>query len=94
MATIALSIILQEDSAEILYDIPELPVIHNSTSLALMIMREANCGADCTNHRNSPSDIIGRAWQYAVIYNYILHETLTVLYNLNNQWLCYNLYIL
>ena len=33
-----------------------------------MIIREAHCGADCTNHRRSPSDIIGRARQYAVIY--------------------------
>ena len=51
-----------------LYSILELPVFHNSTRLALLIMREAHSGADSTNHRRSPSDIIGRARQYALIY--------------------------
>ena len=51
-----------------LYGIPELPVLHNSTRLALLIMREAHSGADSLNHRRSPSDIIGRARQYALIY--------------------------
>ena len=31
-------------------------------------MREAHSGADSTSHRKSPSDIIGRARQFAVIY--------------------------
>ena len=51
-----------------LYGIPELPVLHASTKLALLIMREAHSGADSLNHRRSPSDIIGRARQYALIY--------------------------
>ena len=56
------------DTLQKLYGVPELPVLHNSTRLALLIMREAHCGADCTNNRRSPSDINGRALQYAVIY--------------------------
>lgn len=51
-----------------LYGISELPILHNSSRLALLIMREAHSGADRTSHRKSPSDIIGRARQFAVIY--------------------------
>ena len=51
-----------------LYGISELPILHNSSRLALLIIREAHSGADSTSHRKSPSDIIGRARQFAVIY--------------------------
>ena len=44
-----------------LYGISELPILHNSTRLALLIMREVHSGADSPSHRKSPSDIIGRA---------------------------------
>ena len=50
-----------------LYGIPELPVLHNSMRLTLLIMREAHTGADSKSHQKSPSDIIGRAHQYALI---------------------------
>merc|ERR1711873_396022 len=50
-----------------LYGIPELPILHNSSRLALLIMREAHSGADSISHRRSPYDIIGRAHQFAVI---------------------------
>ena len=56
-----------KDTLQKLYGVPELPIIQNSTRLALLIKREAHCGADGTNHRKSPLDIIGRAQQYAVI---------------------------
>ena len=52
-----------------LYGIPELPVLQNSSRLALLIMREAHSGADSMSHRRSTSDIIGRAQQFALIYN-------------------------
>ena len=52
-----------------LYGISELPILHNSTRLALLIMRESHSGADSTSHRRSPADIIGRACQFAVLYN-------------------------
>merc|ERR1711867_46415 len=51
-----------------LYGISELPVLHNSTRLALLITREAHQGQAGVNHRKSPSDMIGRSWQYALIY--------------------------
>ena len=51
-----------------LYGIRELPVLHNSMRLALLIIREAHSGADIMSHRRSPLDIIGRACQYALIY--------------------------
>ena len=51
-----------------LYGISELPVLHNSTRLALLIMREVHQGQDGVNHRKSPSDMIGRSRQYALIY--------------------------
>ena len=57
-----------KDTLQKLYGVPELPVLHNSTRLALLIMREAHCGADGTNYCRSPSHVIGRAQQYAVIY--------------------------
>ena len=44
-----------------LYGISELPVLHNSMRLALLIMREAHSGADSMSHQRSPMDIIGRA---------------------------------
>ena len=47
-----------KDSLQKLYGVPELPVFHNSMRLALLIMREAHSGADSTNHRKSPPDII------------------------------------
>ena len=47
-----------KDTLQKLYGVPELPVLHNSTRLALLIMREAHCGADSTSHHKSPSDII------------------------------------
>ena len=57
-----------KDTLQKLYGIPELPVLHNSTMLALLIMRELHCGADGMSHCKSPLDIIGRAQQYAVVY--------------------------
>ena len=51
-----------------LYGIPELAVLHKTTRLALLIIREAHSGADRMSHRRSPLDIIGRACQYALIY--------------------------
>ena len=44
-----------------LYGISELPILHNSSRLALLIIREAHSKADSTSHRKSPSGIIGRA---------------------------------
>ena len=44
-----------------LYGISELPILHNSSRLTLLIIREAHSRADSTSHRKSPSDIIGRA---------------------------------
>ena len=55
-------------SLQSLYGISELPVLHNSTRLALLIMREVHQGHDGVNHRKSPSDMIGRSRQYALIY--------------------------
>ena len=51
-----------------LYGISELPVLHNSTRLALLIMREVHQGQNGVNHRKCPSDMIGRSRQYALIY--------------------------
>ena len=51
-----------------LYGIAELPILNNTSRLALLIMREAHSGADSTSHRKSPSDIIGRARQFALVY--------------------------
>ena len=51
-----------------LYGTDELPVLHNTSRLALLIMREAHAGADETNLSWSPSDIIGRARMFALIY--------------------------
>ena len=50
-----------------LYGITELPVLYNASRLALLIMREAHSGADSTSHRKSPSDITGRARQFALV---------------------------
>ena len=50
-----------------LYGISELPVLHNSTRLALLIMREVHQGQDGVNHRKSQSDMIGRSRQYILI---------------------------
>merc|ERR1712121_582848 len=47
-----------------LYGIAELPILHNTSRLTLLIMREAHSGADSTSHRRSPADIIGRARQF------------------------------
>ena len=44
-----------------LYGISELPILHNSSRLALLIMREAHSGADSISHRKGPSDITGIA---------------------------------
>ena len=55
-------------SVQSLYGISELPVLHNSTRLALLIMREVHQGQDGVNHCKSPSDMIRRSWQYAFIY--------------------------
>ena len=60
--------IFGKDTLQKLYGVPELPVLHNSMRLTLSIMREAHCGADGISHCKSPSDIIRRAWLYAVIY--------------------------
>ena len=57
-----------KQSLKKLYGIEELPVLHNSMRLALLIMREAHSGPDSTNHWRSPSDIIGRAWSFALVY--------------------------
>ena len=51
-----------------LYHISELLILHNTSILALLIMREAHSGADSTSHRRSPADIIGRSCQFPVIY--------------------------
>ena len=48
-----------KDTLQKLYTVPELPVLHNSTRLTLLIMREAHCGADGTNQRKSPSEKLG-----------------------------------
>ena len=50
-----------------LYGISELPVLHNSTRLALLIMREVHQGQYGVDHHRSQSDMIGRSWQYALI---------------------------
>ena len=55
-------------SLQSLYGISELPVLHNSMRLALLIMREVHQGHDGVNHQKSPSDMIGRSCQYALIY--------------------------
>ena len=55
-------------TTEKLYGVERLPVIHNSTRLALLILREAHAGDDNSSHRMSPSDIIGRGRKYAYIY--------------------------
>ena len=55
-------------SLRILYGVPELPIIHNSMRLALLIMKDVHQGHDAINRRKSPSDIIGRSRQYAVIF--------------------------
>ena len=71
MELIILSTTLLEvgkDTLQKVYSVHELPVLHNSTRLALLLMREAHSAPDSTIHRRSPSDIIGRAGQYAVIY--------------------------
>ena len=57
-----------KQSLKKLYGIKELPVLHNSTRLALLIMREAHSGPDSTNHQRLPSDIIRRAWSFALVY--------------------------
>ena len=55
-------------TTEKLYGVERLPVIHNSTRLALLILREAHAGDDNSSHRMSPSDIIGRGRKFAYIY--------------------------
>ena len=50
-----------------LYGISELPVLHNSTRLALLIMREVHQGQDGVNHCKSLSDMTERSQQYALI---------------------------
>ena len=55
-------------NVETLYGISDLPVLHNATRLALLIMREVHQGQDGVNHRKSPSDMIGRSRHYALIY--------------------------
>ena len=51
-----------------LYGTDELPVLHNTSRLALLIMREAHAGADGTSHRRSLSDIIRRGRMFALVY--------------------------
>ena len=46
----------------------EIPVLHNSMRLALLIMREAYPGAESINHYKLLADMIGRAYKYAVFY--------------------------
>ena len=46
-----------------------LPVLHNSTSLALLIMREVHQGYVGVNHWKSPPNMSGGSEQYALIYN-------------------------
>ena len=41
-----------------IYGVERLPVIHNSTRLALLILREAHAGPELTLHRRSRSDLI------------------------------------
>ena len=43
-------------------------MIHNTTRLARMILREAHMGPDNLSHRRSPSYVIGRNREYAVLY--------------------------
>ena len=43
-------------------------MIHNTTRLAKMILREAHMGPDNLSHRRSPADIIGRSREFAVIF--------------------------
>ena len=43
-------------------------MLHNTSRLALLILREAHAGADGTSHRRSPSDIIGRGRMFALVY--------------------------
>ena len=57
-----------KQSLKKLYGIEELPVLQNSMRLALLIMRYAHSGPDSTNHQRSPSDFIGRAWSFALVY--------------------------
>ena len=51
-----------------LYGVDRLPVLHNTSRLALLILREAHAGAEDTNHRRSPSDIIGRGRTFGYVY--------------------------
>ena len=48
-----------KEGVQALYDVEELSVIHNTISIALLIMREAHQGADNLSHKQYPSDIIG-----------------------------------
>ena len=73
------------DSHQQICGVPKLPVLHNSTRLTLLIMREAYAGADNLNHRKSPSDIIGRIHQYEVIIK-PYHLTLRVSANFSSMF--------
>ena len=55
-------------NVQTLYGISELPVLHNSTRLTLLIMKEVYQGQDGVNHCKSPSDMIERSQIYALIY--------------------------
>ena len=56
-------------SLQSLYESSVLPVLHNSTSLALPIMREVHQGYVGVNHWKSPPNMSGGSEQYALIYN-------------------------
>ena len=49
-----------KDSLQNLYGVPELSVLHYSTRLALLIIREKHQGAESKNHWKSTANIIGR----------------------------------
>ena len=52
-----------------LYGSSVLPVLHNSTSLALPIMSKVHQGYVGVNHWKSPPNMSGGSEQYALIYN-------------------------
>ena len=56
-------------SLQSLYGISELPVLDNSTRLALPIMREVHQGCIGANHWKSSPSMAGQSGQYAITYN-------------------------
>ena len=60
---------LERMSLRSLYESSVLPVLHNSTSLALLIMREVHQGCVGANHWKSSPSMAGGSEQYALTYN-------------------------